>query len=395
MALSIFDPSGLSIFDDIRNIALTFNDDVALKLGTGGTVSILYETADANANALIFAAPEGGSVDVPVFIFGDASIVDADLTFFNGITEPSIAIIDDDKSAYLLLGFYANNQPAIRSANSITLMPSGDVDDYFTFATVGGIPTIYGTGSYTRFGDAGTASIVSTEDDVMFSGAAEYISYVYFRAGINLAGFTNISFMIGDNPNLGINAYDADALQLSLALYPATGNYVETFTLMAGDTRTQDLGLFDGITQPTFVVLEKAGQLHSATDGIADAGAATAVLKHTGGFTNAVVGDIVRITAGTNCTAGWYWITTVTSADQVTLDRNYASNDATNVTFVTFHNFPMIGADGVKVKVFDGAPGDTNTEIDIDGWVALDVSQANGRLYWRANNAWHYVDATA
>jgi hypothetical protein len=125
----------------------TFPDDVALKFGTGGTASILYETADTNANALIVALPEGGATDVPVLVVGDASISNADLTFFNAITEPSIAVMDDDKSAYLLMGFYANDQPALRSANAITLMPSGDVDDYFTFSTVSDVPTITATGA--------------------------------------------------------------------------------------------------------------------------------------------------------------------------------------------------------------------------------------------------------
>jgi hypothetical protein len=125
------------------------------------------------------------------------------------------------------------------------------------------------------------------------------------------------------------------------------------------------------------------------TDGVADAGAASAILKHVGGFTSSVVGDIVTITAGTNCTAGWYWITTVTSADQVTLDRNYTSGDTTNVTCVVYHNFPMIGADGVCLKCFDGAPTDSNTEIDRDGWIDLDVG--NNDLYYRSQSAWYPV----
>lgn len=94
--------------------------------------------------------------------------------------------------------------------------------------------------------------------------------------------------------------------------------------------------------------------------------------------------------------AGWYWITSVDSANQVTLDRNWTSGDVpNNGTAVIYHSFTMLSAQGLMTRITDGAPSDASTEIDRDGWLILDTSQANGRLYWRANNAWHYVDATA
>lgn len=287
----------------------------------------------------------------------------------------------------------------IVSSGSITMMPSGDIDDYFTFATASNIPTIYGTGSYVRIGDAAaTSNALASEDDLMVSGKLEVDGIGYFDSTVTFQSTLNVAYDIAASFVAGGikgTSYDADARGLVIYTNTIATGRTPNVTLRTSANQDVDLGLFDGITQPVFAVIETAAQLHKATDGIADAGAASAILKHVGGFTNAVVGDIVRITAGTNCTAGWYWITTVTSADQVTLDRNYTSGDTTNVTFVTFHNFPMIGADGVCLKCFDGAPGDANTEIDRDGWIALDVGQANGRLYWRANNAYHYVDATA
>ena len=112
-------------------------------------------------------------------------------------------------------------------------------------------------------------------------------------------------------------------------------------------------------------------------------------------FTNSLVGDIVRVTAGTNATAGWYWITAVTDADNVDLDRNWCTGAVTGGTFVAYHSFTMLSAEGICTRITDGAPNDSSVEVDRDGWILLDVGQANGRLYWRANNAWHYVDATA
>ena len=91
----------------------------------GGVAKLGWETKDANANALIFALPEGGSVDVPVLVIGDASILDTDLGFFNGITEPRIAVLDDDKDSAVSLGFNANNDARILLSGSATLtMPA-------------------------------------------------------------------------------------------------------------------------------------------------------------------------------------------------------------------------------------------------------------------------------
>ena len=294
--------------------------------------------------------------------------------------------------------YFAAPSDALEGAGAITIKPSGDADDFFTLATVSNIPTIYGTGSYVRIGDAAaTNHSLALEDDLMVSGKLEVDGYAFFDEQVHLADFKALALGNGFDSKIIFNSQDPNAKSLFIMVPDGGANNVPVLTMLTFTcfNGVVNYGLFDGLTQPLYTPLEKGGQLHSTTAGFADAGAATAILKRTNGFTNAVVGDIVRITAGTLCTVGWYWITTVTSASQVTLDRDYTSGDTTNVTFVTFHNFPMLGADGVCLKCFDGAPGDANVEIDRDGWLQLDVSQANGRLYWRANNAWHYVDATA
>jgi hypothetical protein len=48
----------------------------------------------------------------------------------------------------------------------------------------------------------------------------------------------------------------------------------------------------------------------------------------------------------------------------------------------------MIGADGVCLKCFDGAPSDANVEIDRDGWIQLDVG--NNLLYARSQTIWQH-----
>ncbi len=289
----------------------------------------------------------------------------------------------------------------LASASAIPIKPTGDTDDYLTLSTVSNVPSIFGTGAYVRIGDAAaTSHALASEDDLMVSGKLEVDGVGYIDNSLYVTGDISLNndkiLYLGTLSTAGIifETGDFNAKHIQLLLPDGGAQDVPVVELLTSVSWNIEHGLFDGITQPLLVTIEKGGQLHTATDGIADAGAATAILKHVGGFTAAVVGDIVRITAGTLCTVGWYWITTVTSADQVTLDRNYASNNTTNVTFVTFHNFPMIGADGVCLKCFDGAPADSNTEIDRDGWLMLDVGQANVRVYWCSGNAWQYVDAT-
>jgi hypothetical protein len=62
----------------------------------------------------------------------------------------------------------------LRYSGAITLKPSGDLDDYFTFATISDIPTIYGTGAYLRIGDAYTTTCgLNAEDDLFVTGDFE------------------------------------------------------------------------------------------------------------------------------------------------------------------------------------------------------------------------------
>lgn len=341
--------------------SLALADDT---FGTFGVVASLgWETADANANALLLALPVSDGTDIPALVIGDANLINVDLGLLNTFTFPSISVIDTDRDSRVTLGYSADDLPHLSSNRIIQL------------------------------GTAAATSHSLSAGSIIIGGSLEVNGGFFSDGNMWLSLDYGISFDVNGKMKVSEASDDANAINLVINLNNSDTNQIPLVVICID--AAQDWGLFDGIDQPLVVPMEKGGRLHTATDGIANAGAASAILKHVGGFTAAVVGDIVRITAGTLCTVGWYWITTVTSADQVTLDRNYTSGDTTNVTFVTYHNFPMLGADGVCLKCFDGAPGDANVEIDRDGWLELDVSQANGRLYWRANNAWHYVDATA
>ena len=115
--------------------AQTYADDVALGLGTGDTVEILYETADANANELIIELPAGGSTDVPVVVIGD-TIKNDDLGLFDGIVSTTVAVMGSTATATgpalrLLKSRGTNSAPTVVTSGD----DMGSIDFYGAVAT--------------------------------------------------------------------------------------------------------------------------------------------------------------------------------------------------------------------------------------------------------------------
>jgi len=227
---------------------------------------------------------------------------------------------------------------------------------------------------------------------IAVEGISEFDGQTYF--GHNIYIEDDKSLIMGGSADtlFGYETADADALHMCWRL-PETDQDASNVPVLAmadHNFRNVDIGLFDGQTQPLIAFFDKAGVIKSSTSGTHD-GVDGDELTETNAFTDAAVGDIVRITAGTNVTTGWYWITTKTDNSNVDLDRAFVTgaNGQANVAYVVYDSTAWIGAEGVKLRTFDGAPGDGDFEIDADGWLALDV--ANSRLYWRAGNGWHYA----
>lgn len=126
----------------------TFIDDVALQFGTGGTVECRYETADANANALVCTPPEGGSTDVPVFVWGDASAENVDIGLFNGITAPTLAVLSDDHVSAVKISHDQTNAVIDTTEGYLTIVDP---------ATITGVVTAAGTPALTVTQAAHTA----------------------------------------------------------------------------------------------------------------------------------------------------------------------------------------------------------------------------------------------
>lgn len=191
---------GTAYFDGASqfNVGVTFNswthsaDDARHEFGDGGDSGFLYETADGNAKAMVICLPhvDEDPDNVPVVIFGDNNIEQVDLGFFNGITRPEISVIDADRDSWFSFGYRAGDDaPTIKTNKAFYLQVSGDSDDYFKADCNSNIPTWYGVGAYTRFGDASiTSHSLDSEDDTLFTGETEFDSNVFFDGYLYKSG---------------------------------------------------------------------------------------------------------------------------------------------------------------------------------------------------------------
>ena len=109
-----FGTNGQAILNSI------FGDDGAVGFGSGSPGQIVWDTSDANANMLKIEVPTGGAVDVPVVLVGIGHI-GVDLGFFNGVTQPTLGIVDTDRDSYIVMDFSADDAARIRANRDIDL----------------------------------------------------------------------------------------------------------------------------------------------------------------------------------------------------------------------------------------------------------------------------------
>lgn len=105
---------------------ITLNDDVGLNFGTGSITETLWNTTDANANHLMTNLPTGGAVDVPVWAMG-IGIIGTDQGLFNGYTDPTLVIFDDDASDRLEIGWKENLAGLAAGDGMAITNPNGNV----------------------------------------------------------------------------------------------------------------------------------------------------------------------------------------------------------------------------------------------------------------------------
>lgn len=184
-------------FADVVTRAIDLGDNDPLYLGDNRPSSLRWETADGDANVLLFALPEASAIDIPIAVFGDVSsptIIGRDLGFFDGITQPLVAIIDSDKDSWVGLGFSADDTLAIRAY--LTGLTGYGIQNFIKITYVGNLlimdatPAIPGYGKvffYDSYGTLGLSQISPgavylSVGDASTLSLTQDSSYLIFRA---------------------------------------------------------------------------------------------------------------------------------------------------------------------------------------------------------------------
>lgn len=256
------------------------------------------------------------------------------------------------------------------------------------------------SGDYFRIGDAATTGYsLNSEDDLMVTGELEVTSNAYFTQNVKMANDSKeLAFGIAGDAEIGYQIGDTNARVLVFTIDESldSGDNVPAFVFMERTNALADLGFLDEVVQPHLVVMENSGKYVNITNASSGGASTTLTTATSNTFDNSVVGDIVRVVSGTNATPGWYFIDAATDGTNIVTDRNWCTGAVTADGVVqAWHKVAMITPKAIYLPIYDAAPADSDIDIDMDGAMALEVTQANGRLYWRANNGWHYVDATA
>ena len=97
----IFPPTAKVEFDAViylDDIAI-IDDDKYIRFGNSNASSarIVWQISDPNAEGLFVILPDGDSMDVAVLVVGDQGIIGNNLGWFDGITDPSIALVSSDE----------------------------------------------------------------------------------------------------------------------------------------------------------------------------------------------------------------------------------------------------------------------------------------------------------
>ena len=117
-----------------------FCDDGYLFFGDGQDARLGFETADANAHALTLALPDGTADSVPVFVIGDQSVYNVDLTWFNGIVEPTVVVVNAAGDAYASLD---SGDDTVAASKGLYFKAAADEDIEIINLSVTGTPRIY------------------------------------------------------------------------------------------------------------------------------------------------------------------------------------------------------------------------------------------------------------
>jgi len=184
---------------------------IAVGAAAGGDFMMRYTTEDANAAIPHFYARKSTANDVPVFVFSDLTGL-KDLGWFDGITEPRIAIVDDDADSWVGLGFNADDDARVMlggSASTLTL-PATTIGGDILFNTSSRIKTISKTIDHADLTDGSDATAYADFGEAVPAGSIVIGVAIDFSEAFNSDDTTTLTLQIGDD-----GGTDSDQLNLT------------------------------------------------------------------------------------------------------------------------------------------------------------------------------------
>ena len=217
------------VLETLSGFTVEAVDDLSI-----GDAELNWSTADANAEVLVVDLPAGDSEEVPLMVLGQA-IKAVDLDFFDGYTETNLAVVDLDKDSWVMLGFSADDIPALSCGGVATYLKFLDMVHIgaFNSTTQGsGIPLATATsGNFRVYSDDAGAAIVNTgvgdtrgllsrflltvdhsANEVRFSGAMGHIkSYDGIWGNEQVSGVYGYAELVRNSATLTLTDYGITA----------------------------------------------------------------------------------------------------------------------------------------------------------------------------------------
>ena len=214
-------------------------DSIEVLFGNSDDIRMSYEAGDANAKAFYIGLPTVSvdANDVPLAIFGANDIVsNPNLGFFNGITEPTIAVVNPGRDAYVSLDAGDVNGSPV--GNGLYFKAAADEDINLLKLSVTGTPTIIYDLSNDAFAvsganwDIGTQFYSLTEMAAPGAGAANTARIYAFEGGDTL---TDLCAVFQDG---SIDVFAQETTDPDSPIFQFPHNTKLTLTLRKPDRKT-------------------------------------------------------------------------------------------------------------------------------------------------------------
>lgn len=231
---------------------LRLPSDKLAEWGNAAQLSAGWLTDDPNAHYAAVQLPSGGAVEVPVLMFG-IGLDGVDLELFDGITQPTVGVMDADRDSAVALSFSGDDAAQIELFGSAALtlpaFTAGGAVDFGTQAMTN-VDINSGAIDGTAIGAASAAAITGTTIDATtdFTIGSTVITdgVVTDATGLQIAAVVDMANNAINNIAAAGNDFGASQLDLaaSFTILGANGLDINTTAGNLAFTPAGTIGMF-------------------------------------------------------------------------------------------------------------------------------------------------------